>query len=74
MAYKVIHFGLVINKQRCLFDLKCLFVCLLVYRFPKLTITLLSFCTVLSGIGVYVYAVVNDLRWPTVIADAVFTE
>ncbi|XP_074593824.1 nose resistant to fluoxetine protein 6-like isoform X2 [Brevipalpus obovatus] len=50
-----------------------LILCLL-YRFPKLTLTLLSIGTVLSGGGVYVYTLVNDLRWPTVIADAVFID
>uniref|UniRef100_T1KGM3 Acyltransferase 3 domain-containing protein n=2 Tax=Tetranychus urticae TaxID=32264 RepID=T1KGM3_TETUR len=46
----------------------------ILYRFPKLTITILSFFTILAGAGVYIYTVINNLRWPTVIADAVFTD
>ncbi|RWS27315.1 nose resistant to fluoxetine protein 6-like protein [Leptotrombidium deliense] len=50
------------------------FILYLLYRYPKVCITLLISLTILSGVAVYLYALVNELRIPTVIADDVFID
>ncbi|RWS07993.1 nose resistant to fluoxetine protein 6-like isoform X1, partial [Dinothrombium tinctorium] len=50
------------------------FLLMLLYRFPKLCIFILIAFITMSGIAVYMYAIVNNLRIPTVIADEVFVD